>query len=189
MQQKKINQLISRYRSVDDAIKYSEFKLDNPQQVLDVARDIMRNIPPSFGACAMLSSMWAGYLKDHYSIPALVVAGDLKISGKTIFKCKKNIPEPTRAGKVISSNWAGHCWIEVDGWIGDLSVFRTAYQIDGLSVLRDFIISSFGENRGALLCPQSDLPPSMKYVPKYILKDNQIDSLISGMAHSMSITN
>ena len=89
---------------------------------------------------------------------------------------------------MISSSWSSHCWIEVDGWIGDLSVFRTAYQIEGPSVLKDFIISSFGQNRGALLCQQQDLPPRMKYVPKYVLKDNQIDGLISGLAHSMNLT-
>ena len=187
MQQNKIKQLISKYRSVDDAIQYSEFTLNNPQKLLEVARDIMINIPPSFGACAMLSAMWAGYLKDHFSIPVIVVAGDLKISGKTIFKCKKNLPEPSKSGKVISSSWSGHCWIEVDGWIGDLSVFRTAYQIDGPSVLKEFIISSFGQNRGALLCQQQDLPLGMKYVPKFVLKDNQIDSLVSGMAHSLNL--
>lgn len=188
MKNSKFIQLIARYRGVDDVQQYQDYTLDNPQHLLDVARDIMRNVPPTFGACAMLSSMWAGYLKDHYSIPAMVVAGDLKISGKTIFKCKKNLPEPTKSGKVISSSWSGHCWIEVDGWIGDLSVFRTAYQIEGPSVLKDFIISSFGQNRGALLCQQQDLPPGMKYVPKYVLKDNQIDGLISGLAHSMNLT-
>lgn len=188
MQKNKINQLISRYRSVEDAQQYLEFTLDEPQQLLNVARDIMRNVPPTFGACAMLSAMWAAYLKDHYAIPAIVVAGDLKISGKTIFKCKKNLPEPTKSGKVISSSWSGHCWVEVDGWIGDLSVFKTAYQIEGASVLKEFIISSFGQNRGALLCQQQDLPPGMKYVPKFVLKDNQIDSLISGMAYSLNLT-
>ncbi|MFT5756656.1 MAG: hypothetical protein ACI9LM_001376 [Alteromonadaceae bacterium] len=187
MQNKTINQLISRYRSVDDAKLYSEYGVDDPQKLLEVAREIMRNIPPSFGACAMLSAMWAGYLKDYHGIPAMVVAGDLKISGKTIFKCKKNLPEPKKSGNIISKSWSGHCWIEIDSWIGDLSLFRIAYQIEGNSVLRDFIVSSFGHNRGALLCQQSDLPTGMKYVPKYVLNDNQIDSLISGVAHSIGI--
>ncbi len=178
MQKKTINQLISRYRSIDDAKLYSEYTIDDPQQLLEVAREIMRNIPPSFGACAMLSAMWAGYLKDHHGIPAMVVAGDLKISGKTIFKCKKNLPEATKSRNIISKSWSGHCWIEVDGWIGDLSIFRTAYQIEEPSVLREFVVASFGHNRGALLSQQRDLPTGMKYVPKYILSDNQIDSLI-----------
>ena len=108
MQKSKVNQLISRYRGVDDAQQYLDYTLESPQQLLDVARDIMRNIPPTFGACAMLSAMWAGYLKDHHSIPAIVVAGDLKISGKTIFKCKKNLPEPTKSGNSISKSWSGH---------------------------------------------------------------------------------
>jgi hypothetical protein len=180
-----IKQLISRGRGVVEAERFEKFTLESPQALGESAQELMSKIPPSFGACAMISSMWAAYLNDHYSVPAVVVAGDLKISGKTIFKCKKNLPEPTKSGNIVSANWDGHCWIEIDGWIGDLSIFRTAYQIQGASHLKEFILSNFGSGRGALISGKSDLPPGMKYIPKYVLKDNQIDSLIGGLAYQV----
>ncbi|MEZ8149726.1 hypothetical protein AB6E95_14660 [Vibrio splendidus] len=180
-----IEQLVARYKAVDEAALFNNFTLQTPQFLGDSAKDIMTNVPPSFGACAMISAMWAGYLKDHYSIPAVVVAGDLKISGKTIFKCKKNLPEPTKSGNIVSGKWDGHCWIEIDGWIGDLSIFRTAYQIEGQSVLKNFVLSNFGSGKGALISPKSNLPVELKYIPKYVLNKNQVDSLISGLSYQI----
>lgn len=180
-----IKQLISCGRGINDAERFEQFTLQSPQVLAETAQEIMSNIPPSFGACAMISSMWAAYLNDNYSIPAIVVAGDLKVKGKTIFKCKKNLPEPTKSGSIISANWDGHCWMEIDGWIGDLSIFRTAYQIQGVSHLKEFVLSNFGSGKGAFLCRKNDLPTGMKYIPQYVLKDTQIDYLVGGLAYQM----
>lgn len=185
MRSKTLKQLIVRSRGVEEAIMFSDYRLTNPQLVLESARDIMSNVQPYFGACAMLSSAWAGYLQDNHSIPAIVVAGDLKISGKKVFRCKKNLPEPTKAGKLLTGNWDGHCWIEIDGYIGDLSIFRTAYAIEGASMLKEFIVSNFGLGRGAILSPVKDLPTGMQYLPKFVLKDNQINGLIAGMMYQL----
>ena len=173
-----IKQLISRARGITDADRYFSYKLDSPQIIADSARELMSEIPPSFGACAQMSATWAGYLKDHLSIPAIVVAGDLKIQGARVFKCKKNIPEPTREGRIITGKWDGHCWIEIDGFIGDLSIFRTAYSIDGPSILREYIISQFGTGRGAMLCKSEQLPPGMQYIPKFVLRKVRISGEI-----------
>ena len=180
-----IEQLVARFKGIEEAYLFNSFSLTNPQLLGTSAKDIMTHVPPSFGACAMISAMWAGYLKDHYSIPAIVVAGDLKISGKTIFKCKNNLPEPTKSRNIISGKWDGHCWIEIDGWIGDLSIFRTAYQIETQSVLKDFVLSNFGHGKGALISPKNELPAGLKYIPKYVLKENQIDSLIAGLSYQL----
>jgi hypothetical protein len=180
-----IKQLISRGRGIEEAEKFERFSIGNPQVLGDTAQELMSKIPPSFGACAMVSSMWAAYLNDHFSVPAIVVAGDLKISGRTIFKCKKNLPDATKSGNIVSANWDGHCWIEIDGWIGDLSIFRTAYQIEGASHLKEFVLTNFGAGKGTLISSKNELPTGMKYVPKYVLKDSQIDALIGGLAHQL----
>ena len=167
--------------STSSAESYFSYKLNNPQVLADAAKDIMASVPPFFGDCALLSASWAGYLQDHYSIPAIVVVGDLEIKGKTVFHCKENLPDFDTSGTIINKAWDGHCWIEIDGWIGDLSIFRTAYAIKGPSLLKEFIINSFGLGRGAMIGSADDLPNHMKYVPKFILKENQMNALISGM--------
>jgi len=177
----KFSKLISRSRSIPEAQRYMDFALDDRQALVESAKTILSEVPPTFGACAMLSAMWAVYLNDNYNIPAQAVAGDLKIGRATIFKCKKNLPEPTMNEHFISNIWDGHCWIEVDGFIGDLSIFRTAYSIQEPSVLKNFILNHFGSGRGFFLANRDQLPIGMKYIPKYVLNDRQITGLLGGL--------
>jgi hypothetical protein len=180
-----IQQLTARSRGVQDARKFQHFNLDSPQPLIETAKDIMSSVQPSFGACAMLSAAWAGMLNDHYDIPAIVVAGDLKIEGKRVFKCKKNISVSGNTEKFLNRKWDGHCWIEIDGFIGDLSIFRTAYSLKHPSVLRQFIESNFGLGRGAMLSPVEDIPQGMQYIPKFVLDDTQINGLIAGLGYQL----
>ncbi len=182
MNSKKLYQLISKYRGVCEANRFAEYKLESLQVLADTAKEFMTNVPPSFGLCTLMSAGWAGYLQDHYSVPAIVVAGDLAINNTKVFKCKKNLTVAKNTGKFIAEKWNGHCWIEVDGIIGDMSIFRTAYSIDRPSVLKNYIVSQFGYGRGAMICPNHQLPQGMKYIPKYVLTDNQINGLIAGMS-------
>lgn len=180
---KELKQLISRSRGVSEADKFFAFKMETPQDLMETANEILSQTPPLFGACAQLNSSWAGLLKEHYSMPVVVVAGDLKISGTRVFKCTKKLAEGGKSGKVKTGQWDGHCWIEIDGYIGDLSIFRTAYAIAAPSVLQNFVVSNFGYGRGGLICRHNELPNGMQYIPKLVLKDSQINSFIGGMAH------
>lgn len=181
MRNTKLNKLITLHRGQDDAEAYSSFTLSNPQVLAETAREILGKAPPLFGACAMLSAGWASLLRAC-DIPAIAVAGDLSICGTKIFKCNNNLPEPGKAGKVITKSWDGHCWIEIDGCVGDLSIFRTAYAIKGPSVLNEFIMNKFGQGRGALLSPTSQLQTmGMDYIPKYVLNEAQINGLVAGL--------
>ena len=180
-----LKQLFARSRGISDIEKYFTFRLEAPDILIETAKEVMEHIPPSVGDCAALSACWASLLQDHHSVPAVVVAGDLKIRGNHVFKCRKPVPDSKKLGRVITGKWDGHCWIEVDGIIGDLSIFRTAYAIAGPSHLQNFIVEHFGYGRGGLLCRHSDLPLGMEYVPKYVLNDRQIDGLIGGMGYRL----
>jgi len=180
---KTLKQLISRARGISEAEKFFSFRLEAPQVLVETAHEILSQTPPLFGACAQLNASWAGLLKEYYSIPAIVVAGDLKISGKNVFKCTKKLSEAGKSGKVTTGHWDGHCWIEIDGYIGDLSIFRSAYAETAPSVLHSFIVSKFGYGRGGFICRNTELPDGMQYVPKFVLKDNQINSFTAGMAY------
>ena len=180
-----LKHLITMGRGVSEAEAYESYILNNPQLLAATARELMAAIPPTFGACAMMSATWAGFLKDRYSIPAIVVAGDLAISGTRIFKCTKNLPDVEKSGRLVTGNWDGHCWIEIDGFIGDLSIFRTAYAVNGPSILKDFVILNFGYGRGAMLSPHEQVPEGMQYIPRFVLNDNQMNGLIAGMRYQL----
>ncbi|MGL0940486.1 hypothetical protein [Vibrio vulnificus] len=180
-----IKQLVARHRGADEASGFSSFELSSPQPLIESAKKVLSIVPPSMGACAPLSAAWAQTLRDDYGIPAIVVAGDLKILGKRIFKCKKNLPEAGANGQIINQKWDGHCWIEIDGFVGDLSIFRTAYSLSHPSVLKQFIESTFGSGRGAFLAPYQDIPNGMKYEAKYVLNDRQLAGLLGGLSYQL----
>jgi hypothetical protein len=180
-----IKQLIVRASGISVAENYFSYKLKSRQVLAETAQNLMSIVPPSFGECALLSASWAGFLQEEHSIPAIVVAGDLKIKRTRVFRCKKNIPVGGRTGKLIKGKWDGHCWIEIDGYIGDLSIFRTAYSSSSSSILKEYILSTFGWGRGCMISPESELPMGIKYIPKYVLKDDQINCLAAGMSYKL----
>lgn len=180
-----LRQKIARSRGIAESVSFFEKEFHDPTPFGEAAKVILSRVPPSFGSCVMLSSAWASYLKDHYSISAIVVAGDLKISGARVFRYKEKLPERKAKGRLIRKSWGGHCWVEVNGYLGDLSIFRTAYAIGGPSLLKDFIENRFGAGRGALLSPISKLPDGMLYVPQQVLKDSQVDMFTASLSYQL----
>lgn len=177
--------LISQYRGQTEANSYINYNINNINIVGKAIQDCLASVPPSFGACTMLSSYLAGYLKDDFGIPAIVLAGDLEINGTTVFHCKENLPAFDKPGEITSAIWEGHSWVEIDNYIIDISIFRSAYSIDRPSILKSYIIETFGNGRGAILSPVNELPHGMNYIPKYILNDTQINGLVASLAHKL----
>ena len=184
MRSETLAKLIARDRGSDESNVYSNFILESPQIVIDTARELLKHTPHSFGACAMLSAAWAALLRDRYEIPAVAVAGNLVIRGRKIFECTQNVPESTDSQSGDIEEWNGHCWLEVHGYLGDASIFRTAYAIQRPSVLKEFIIDNFGAGRGVLLSPEHELTSlGMLYEPKYVLCESRVNGLIAGLRH------
>lgn len=181
----KLKQKIVKSLGIAKSDSYFSYEVHDVAPFQASAQALMHAVPPSFGSCVMLSCAWASYLKDHFSIPAIVVAGDLKISGKTIFKYNKKLPEPSAKGKIVRLRWNGHCWIEINGYIGDLSIFRTAYAINDDSILKSYIINRFGHGRGAFLSKIEDIPYEMQYIPKDVLKNSQVNMFTASLGYQL----
>ncbi|HCV02075.1 MAG: hypothetical protein CMD81_07995 [Gammaproteobacteria bacterium] len=176
-----INHLVRLYRGEEEFLRYSSFELSSPKYLLETAKSLLNTIPPFLGGCALLSAVWADELKTKFNIPAIVVAGHLSILGKRLFECKSNIPTPNAENQFSDQSWDGHCWIEIDGFIGDLSIFRTAYNLNFPNIFTEYIKTNFGLGRGALITPYNEIPCGIEYEAKYILTDNQIHGLAGGL--------
>jgi hypothetical protein len=172
--------LIERDRGAIEAALYRSFSLAGPEELASTGFEILKMLPPLFGKCAQMSAMWAAILRDRHGIPAVVVAGDLVIDGQTIFLCSENVVHPNDERRQL--DWTGHCWIEVDGWLGDISIFRTARAIEQKSVLKDFIQMRFGAKAGLMMVEPAKLDAmGMGYIAKHVLTDGQISGLVTGM--------
>lgn len=179
-----IEDLIAQYRGEGDANRFSKYRVVDSDAIAELAMDLLKHTPVQHGACAVMSAAWASLLRDRLGIPAVAVAGDLLVEGRTVYLCESNLPTSSRASQNIS--WDGHCWVEVGSYLGDCSIFRTARTIQRPSHLKTFIEEHFGLQRGLLLAPRASLSNiGMHYLPKYVLTETQIASLLSGFMQTM----
>ena len=47
----------------------------------------------------------------------------------------------------------GHCWIEIDNFISDISIFRTIYSLDENNQNRLAVENKIGKNNAFLIAP------------------------------------
>jgi hypothetical protein len=109
------------------------------------------------------------------------VAGDLFVRGEPAFASDDDADKLATAFDQSASAWDGHSWLVLGDYIGDLSVCRTAYRRPPQSRLRMAVIERFGEGKGLLLMKAADFEAQgFSYKPKYVLTEQQIDSLMLG---------
>lgn len=150
------------------------------EQAAEAGREILRRSQSLPGACTYLTAMWAAMLRDNLGLPAYCVAGDLYVRGRMAFGSTD--PDVARClGGESSEAWEGHCWLALGRYVGDISVFRTAYAQPQGSNLRQAVLDEFGPGRGLFLMRWSDaLTTGFDYRPKYVVRESEITALIKG---------
>jgi hypothetical protein len=183
MNQEKIKDLIKDSYSDKDADLAMEFQFS--QAAVDLLKDsglnVLSRIPSKPGACAQMTAMWTALVRDNSDYPIHAVAGSLSIDNFNFFFEHSSKDDIKLAFRENDMDWDGHCWITLGNYIGDASIFRTAYQ--GLnSTLKNCITSRFGTGRGLLIASIDNLKKmGIVYNPEYILTDPEITGLIKGI--------
>jgi hypothetical protein len=94
-------------------------------------------------------------------------------------------PDVARALGRSNDAWDGHCWIALGPYVGDASLFRTAYGLQEDSNLRSAVLDEFGPGRGLLLMPWAEAAKAgFEYIPKYVATEVELTGLIQGAAAS-----
>ncbi|WP_437760764.1 hypothetical protein [Sorangium sp. So ce1389] len=89
--------------------------------------------------------------------------------------------DPEVAKQLAASNaaWDGHCWIALGSYVGDISIFRSAYAAPEGSNLRTVVVEQFGLGRGLFLATRSDaMQANFSYRPKHVVTEAEIAGLI-----------
>jgi len=90
-------------------------------------------------------------------------------------------PEVARSLDVSNGAWDGHCWMALGHYVGDASVFRTAYALPENSNLRRAVLEEFGRGRGLFLMPWTEATRiGFEYIPKYVASETELTGLIKG---------
>jgi hypothetical protein len=180
---KKIFNLIEESYDKEQAKVASQFKLskDAIEILIKASKDVLVKISDKPGACAHMSALLAGFVQNDTDYPIHVVAGSFSIDGYTYFRNDKSSDSINTGFKSFNLDWDGHCWIMLGDYVGDISIFRTAY-LGYDNRLRDTIISRFGEGKGFLFDTINNLKgKGLVYNPRYVLKYDEITGLLKGI--------
>jgi len=127
--------------------------------------------------CIYLSAMWTAILRDVFSLPAYCVTGDLRVRGQLVFGSSD--PMVARTPGISNEQWDAHCWLVLGPYLGDASIFRTAYAQSDRSNLKQAIVEQFGLGCGLMLMRDPEwLAEGFEYIPKYVLPDDVLRGAI-----------
>lgn len=151
-------------------------------QLAEAGKAVLQVFPYKAGACALMSAMWIASIRDNTKYPIHAVAGSLFIDGYHLFGRDAAANQTKGAFNGTNLDWDGHCWIIFGNLIGDISLFRTAYSDNSPRVLKEKVISVFGEGRGLFVMSyDATLEYGIRYEPKYVLTDDEITGLCKGI--------
>ena len=157
---------------------FENFILTDTQPIAQASLKTLNDIPRGFGQCVIMSAYLCALLTDEHKLPAVIVAGDLSISGISAFQTDIRIQQPNQPD-IILNDWQGHCWVELGGLICDVSICRTADLSPDISNLRAFIHSNFGQGKGLIAIPvQNAIEQGMIYNPKEVFSDDIVTAII-----------
>ena len=163
-------------KDVDSFLSY-EITSNDKLFLKEIVDEVLRKVPANAFNCAILSGLLGAIINDHSTIPVSVISGHLDYFSKRIFNCFRPIPYSTDKNEL----WDGHCWVELNNLIIDISIFRTIYYGQVPTDLHDNIVNRFGEGRGALVgAPHEIQRNGFVYTPCYCLTQDQISGLVLG---------
>jgi hypothetical protein len=179
-----LSELVKQSYSEKEASTYVEYRLTQEDYgvIVESAKHVLLNFPLIPNCCAPMSAIWTAMIRDHTDIPVHMVAGNLDMMGKRIFGDNKNMSDMNQAFSESNLDWDGHCWVVFGDYIGDISIFRTAYSEQSPEWLGKMVRTRFGEGRGMLLAtPSQILEHGLIYTPSYVLKDLEITGLVKSI--------
>lgn len=157
----------------------------NVEILQEVVSEILRKTPNKPFLCLPLSAHLYAILKDNHSADPKLVTGDLFYKGDYIFKQDFPIAQ---AKDGIFQDWSGHSWVEVEGLICDLSIFRTIYSNNFIKPFKQEILHSFGEGRGCLIAANGAMKDlGLSYIKVDYLSDEMATGIIKGFDPLLNI--
>lgn len=151
-------------------------------EMLEVLIERFKNL---HGSCLYMSSLLAACINDHTDMSAEVVAGSLKVAGKTVFSDTPILPSLNNADGNVLGSWDGHSWVQVFGLILDPSIFRTIYSSITPKPIAELFVQRFGNNQNYLIGQSHKLKEiDVIYTAKEKFDNKHIDILINS-AHAM----
>jgi len=151
------------------------------ENIENIIIEILENVPPKPFLCLQMSSLLYVKLEDNLKLNPKVITGNLYFNRECIFKQDYSINDKINCSEnLILDNWTGHCWVELDNTIIDLSIFRTIYSSLFYKSCKTEIINKFGNGRGCLILKKDNENTGFEYEKIDILDNNIINGILQG---------
>jgi hypothetical protein len=178
----RLDRLIKAAHGLAAATAFKQFQPTDAdiQALAEVGKEVLQYVPPEPSACALMAAVYALKVCDRLRSPPYVVAGSLSVGDVMIYGGKAP-GDPKVPFTESSSSWDGHAWLAVGHLLADVSIFRTAYSEKAHPLLSSHVKATFGEGRGLLVAPFSELPRhGLYYTPQRVLSETEVSALYRG---------
>ncbi len=179
----KLSSLITASYSQTDADAAISFRpsVSEVEELADAGEAVLEIFPDIPGACALMTAMWAAFIRDSTKYPIHAFAGSLFVDGVHVFGSDATANQMKGAFAGTNLDWDGHCWIVFGDRIADVSIFRTAYSPASPPALKKKILKEFGIGRKLLIEPlHVPAQSGIVYDAQYALTDDEITGLFHG---------
>ena len=178
-----IADLVGNAYSTGERETYSLFSPDKPalSHLAAKGNEVVENFPCVAFACTHMTALWTIIIRDQTDYPIHMVAGALRINNRLVFGDTETTLDPTTTFTESTLDFDGHCWVMFGEYIGDISIFRTAYSDKAPAFLNQAVTREFGAGRGFMIDTYGGLLKSeFEYIPQFVLTDDQVSALGRG---------
>lgn len=147
-------------------------------------QDVLLAVPHKPFLCLQMSAILYADLMDNYNLTCNVVVGSLSYKDQVIFEHDFDISGINSSSLKL---WSGHAWVDFNGLIVDLSIFRTIYSEEFKKSCKDELIHKFGVGRGGIIASREQMvEDNLFYTSVQTLNDDDITGIIKGAYHLIS---
>ncbi|MEK7994689.1 MAG: hypothetical protein AAB403_12870 [Planctomycetota bacterium] len=162
-----------------DEWRQFEPKKDDRDKLASAGVEVLKAFPGRTpGACALMSAVFSVVLENKVAQRGYVVAGSLYVGSARVFGEDSTLDGKARFSQSELS-WDGHAWLVFGNLLADISIFRTADSGKGQPALAAHVHEVYGRGKGLMICPSDDTG-GLRYVPEYVLTQEQVDALYRG---------
>jgi hypothetical protein len=178
--------LVAATHGWDEARRFKKYRPSQSDKsvLASRARQILDIFPDMASACAMMSAAFAAHLERGMAAPVHLVAGALYADGERVFGTDTEVDGAYLFSR-SASDWDGHVWVMIGGYVADISLLRTAYSRLAPPALSSLVAATFGPGKGMYFDDwRKTRRLGLRYEPSYVLPAEQVDGLLAG-AHAL----
>jgi len=158
--------------------------IETQKLIINEINEIFNNIPSIPFLCLPMSAVLYIKLKENLNLKPKIATGNLYFKKECLFKQDYSIVERINSfNDFIIDDWSGHCWVELDDIIIDISIFRTIYSDKFTKICKTEILNTLGKNKGCLIEKKGNNLFGFEHQAIEYLNDDIVNGILNGIKY------